>query len=488
MERVNAPAGVSLASLKPKEEPQDLNNGTILLGRQSGMSGISQPPYLATSLTVDRLQAALRSAERGDTYLYFTIVRDMIVGYSHLQAEWAKRKQVICGQPYSVLPFDKTDKDDVTACEVVKEAIDNCQNWEDGLDHLLDATLYPLAVAEKIWKPIEQSGSGRFKYLKRYTLHEIAPVDPTVLCFKAPYQPGFGGNSAVNFNADDWQSWLRFYKVDKRNGAVNRNYQDSYSPDLKWHIVYRGNFLSPTIPPNFGGQIRACLFWYLLAMKDRDWWGLMMSKYGMPIPVGKVDAQQKDTLQFMQNALALGMQIGGIVIDKKAELTLEQVNQTDGSNSHKIFSDFANCEISKLVVGQVLSSTPKNTGLGSGMADQAEGVREEIRISDQTKLRACLRRQLFAQILELNGYRGRPPLIYWGGIKPDELIKLSKSMAQFKQAGLQASEKGIITLNEKTSIDLEVAPEPVQSDDGKSLKEEMQALRDDLQALSTHVT
>lgn len=479
-ERQTAPAGRYLASLKQPEPTAESTSAisdresAILLKKQAGMSGVSQPPYLAYTLDVQRIQAALRAAERGDTYLLFTIFRDMTVSYSHLICEWGKRKGVIVGQPFSILPYDKENEDDKIACEVIKEAIDNCRNWEDGLDHLLDATLYPLSVAEKIWEPVQLADSARFKYLKRYSLKEISPVDYTVLCFKVPYQPGFltsQSQTAQQFSADDWNAWLRFYKIGPR-GEVMRTINDIYQPDMSQHIVYRGNFLSPTIPPNFGGQMRAVLFWYLLATKDRDWWGLMMSKYGMPIPVAKADTQQKDTVQFLQQALALGTQLGAIVIDKRAELEFEQVNMTDGSNSHKIFSDFANCEVSKLVVGQVLSSTPKNTGLGSGMADQAEGVRNEIRISDQTKLRQCLRKQLFKQILELNGYKGRPPLIYWGGTREADSQLFTKSLAQLRQGGYRLTQKGLTTAQEKLGYEVEYDPQPATAKPAMASKDE----------------
>ncbi len=88
----------------------------------------------------------------------------------------------------------------------------------------------------------------------------------------------------------------------------------------------------------------------------------------------------------MQSALALGMQIGGIVIDKRAELEWGTTAGTDGSNAHKIFTDFCNCEVSKLVVGQVTSSRPEKGGLAGGMAEQAESVRDDIRTFDVMKL------------------------------------------------------------------------------------------------------
>lgn len=423
----------------------------MIFSRKARESGLSQPANQSTTLDVQRIQNALRSAERGDTWLFFTIVRDMVASFSHLQAEWNKRKLVIVGQSMSLVPHDPNNEDDKIACEVIKEAVDNCRNWDDGLQHLLDATLYPISCAEKIFEPIGISDGSQYKYLKRYKLKEIAPIDYTLLCFKIPYlgTTAATNNPATKYDADQWESWLRFYKTEPVNGTINYSPNEVYSPDENIHIIHRGNLMSPSIPPNFGGHIRACLFLWLLATQDRDWWALMMQKYGMPIPVAKADSQNENTIQQLQSALALGMQLGGIVIDKKATIEWGSVAGTDGSNAHKIFSDFCNCEISKLVIGQVLSSTPKSTGMGSGASEQAEGVRDDIRQWDVTRLGRTLKYQLFKQILRNNGYKGNPPTPFWGGLSMGDAKGLGQTLQLLGAGGYELTDSGVVVIGEK---------------------------------------
>lgn len=448
----------------------------VSTSRRARMSGQGQPQYVANTLDVNRIQSALRSAERGDTWLYFTIVRDMIAGYAHLQAEWAKRKMVIVGQPYSLIPYDKDDKDDIVAAGVIKEMIDNCRNWRDGCLHLLDATLMPASAAEKIYEPIGSTDRAKFKFPVRMKLKEIAPIDYILLCFKIPYlayTPMANNNPATVFDPDAWESWLRFYKT-MPGGSIDFSTSDVYSPDPEIHIVHRGNILCPSIPPNFGGQIRAILFWWLLATQDRDWWAMMMQKYGSPFILGKADAQQADTVAFLQQAFSLATQIGGLVIDKKADAELIQANSTDGSNSHKVFNDYCNCEVSKIVVGQVLSSTPKNTGLGSGMAAQAESVREDIKLADQTNFSDTLRKQLFEQYLRINGYSGRAPNIFWGGVKPSDAMAITKATAQLYQGAIRPTKDALTFLGEKLGYPVEYVPENILNPkpEGKVLKDD----------------
>lgn len=427
----------------PKDEPALAI--PVHTSRVSRDSGLNQAQYLAQSVDVARINAALRAAERGDTWQYFTIVRDMVASFTHLQAEWNKRKMVIVGQPMSLIPHDPGNAEDVLACKVIQEAVDNCRNWQDGLQHLLDATLYPLSVAEKIFEPVGMSAGADFKYLKRMRLKELAPVNYTMLCFKVPYAPSSatsGGNPAAQFDADAWESWLRFYKSSPE-GRANWSLSDVYAPDPNLHIIHRGNLMSPSIPPNFGGHIRAILAYWLLLINDRDWWGLMMAKYGMPIPVAKVDSQNKQTVTDMQTALGIATKVGGIVVDKKATIEWANVAGTDGSSAHKIFSDFCNAEVSKIVVGQTLSSKPAPTGMGSGASEQAEHVRDDIRMWDVLKLSDTLERQLFNQILAVNGYRGRCH-VFWGGMSSGDAKLFAQTMQQLGAGGYELTDEGII--------------------------------------------
>jgi hypothetical protein len=301
---------MALAKTVPVEviEPEVMDPIPVPLTKRARPSGYSEPPNLSTLLDAQRIQNALRSAERGDTRDLFTIYRDELLGYSHLQSEWLKRKAVIVGQPHALIPKDKKNADDVQASEVIGQMIENCAGWTDGLTHLLDASLYPVSVSEKIFKPVGMlDTSASVKHPVRYLLKEISAIPYELLCFRLPYQPptapaetsilrtssGYVANPATIYNVDDWESGLRFYET-MPNGTVDYSMTAVYAPEPERHIVHRGNMLSRSIRDNFGGVMRASLFWYLLATKGRDWFAVYMQKYGSPFLVGKVDAQDKN--------------------------------------------------------------------------------------------------------------------------------------------------------------------------------------------------
>lgn len=453
---------------KPAAKPAEpADPQPVYLQRQARESGISQPQYLFASTDVARINSAMRAAERGDTWLLFTLFRDMISQYTHLQAEWNKRKLVIVGQPLHLLPLDPNDADDKMAVSVVGEAIENCRGWLDSLQHLCDATLWPLSVAEKIYEPIGLSDRTRYKFLRHYKLKQIAPVNYTLMCFKIPYQPNLASGGATLFDVDDWEPWLRFYHTEPANGAITWQMSQLYAPDPDRHIIHRGNLLSPTIPSNFGGHLRALIFPWLMTANDRDWWGLMMSKYGMPIPVGKVDAANKAAVTQMQTALQTALRIGGMVIDRKAELTWGAMAGVDGSTAHRMFTEHWNAETSKIVVGQTLSSKPSPTGMGSGASEQAEHVRDDIRMWDVIKLSSTLKEQLFPQILQVNGYRGNC-CAYWGGMSIGDAKLFAQTMQQLGAGGYELTDEGLVYAGQRLGYGIQrrIMPEPVIGGDG----------------------
>lgn len=443
----------------------------VTFHKRARLSGWGEPYNLSTTVDSSRIQAYIRSAERGDTWQLFTLFRDMIAGYTHLQNEFAKRKLTVVGQPHIVLPRDKNNKDDKVACAVINEMIEHCDNWDDALDNLLDATLWPVSVSEKIFEPVSASDRSEYKHPVRFRLRKLDPVSPTLFCYKIPYlasglnqdnlspQTMDLGSEQVRWNADDWEPELRFYSVHP-NGYPDWSPSDTYAPDKAVHVVHRGTNLSKTIRDNFGGHLRAISFWWFLATQGRDWFGRYMQRWAHPFIVGKVDSQQKDTVAFMQNALSLSMEIGGLIIDKAAEAQLMQAASLNGAEGYKLFLEVCNDEVSKVVVGQTLSSSARATGLGSGVAQLHGQVRQDYRQSDMRKLSATLVKQLFRHYLRINGYSGQVRGIIWGGKDETQVSALAKSVKDFSDAGLVPDDDGIDTISERTGISLERAPEP----------------------------
>jgi hypothetical protein len=163
--------------------------------------------------------------------------------------------------------------------------------------------------------------------------------------------------------------------------------------------------------------------------------------------------------------MSLSLELGGLVIDKDAEAQLMQAASLNGAEGYRMFLEVCNDEVSKVVVGQTLSSSAKATGLGSGVAKLHAQVRQDFRQSDMRKLGATLVNQCFHPYLKVNGYPGRIRGIIWGGKDEEQVQALSESMKNFSDAGLRPDEVGIETISERTGISFERAPEPKPDSD-----------------------
>jgi hypothetical protein len=471
--------------LNPTPDPEDvevIDAKPIPAHLKARASGLSELANLSSGADVGKIQAAIRMAERGDTLQLFTLYRDIQAGGSHIQSEFGKRKMTVVGQPEAIFPFGGKDatSDDITAAEAIKWMIANCDNWDMAMMHLLDGCMYPVAVSENIFEPTNEMRL-------RYRLKCIDRVPYEVLCYKLPYlgtvgslKGGIGpngnriypspgaipvgpatGNDATVWNPDDWEPDLRFYRV-FQNGMIDFSWANIYAPDPLRHIIHRGNFLMGSMRDNFGGPMRGCLFWNLFSMLGRDWFARFMDRYGSPMPVAYVDAQQKDTLAFLTQAFAEATKIGALMVDKRAKVELQQVQVQGAADGYAKFLDFCNGEISKIILGQTLSATTKNTGLGSGIAALHSEVRDDIRQFDQKMLGETLRKTVFQRFLDFNGLRGRPPRIIWGGMSEIDQKMTADILSALGLAGLEPTDDAMGVLNERFGFTLQRKPEPVQ--------------------------
>lgn len=447
-------------------------NAMVATARRSFVSLRQETPNTSRGLDVAAAQSAIAAAEGGDTRQLFAIYRDLTVGGSHVQCELGKRKMAVLSQPHSVQPEDKENPEDVKAAAAVAQMIRDCCNWTDGLGHLLDGTLWPVAVAEKIFRPRDEpvnwskDGTAQPAFRLNYTLDKLHIVNPTLLCFRQPYQLNKPGNAPKPKGSteslptgDAWESDLRFYATDE-NGTINWSFESSYPAERARHIVYRGHLLSG-VRDNWGGPMRSILFWQLLAALGRDWFARAMERYGAPFPVAKTDANNQDAVNFLRDALSLSTKIGGLVVDNDTQVDLIQAMTTNMADAHERFIGVCNREISKVIVGQELSSTAQATGLGSGVAKLQGEVREDIRAYDQIKLAETLCRQLFEPFLAVNGLTGKVKIV-WGGLSADEAKTTAELLVSLSNAGLEPTEEAIPLIGERIGFALQrkAPPEP----------------------------
>ncbi len=379
------------------------------------------PPAIAHTITVDRLLEILRSAETGHTTDLFALYRDIILAHSHLQAQFATRKRAVLGDTLNLHPFDKKAAEDAAAVEVCWPLTLH-PDWFSACNHLLDASLYPVAVVEKVYRPSTVPGQA-------YELARLIPVPHELLDFS--------------------DGRLRIKDVDSQGNPLST----THDADPAAYIVHRGHLL--TAADNWGGPMRSLLFWWLLGTMNREWWSRFLDRYGMPFVVGKYPEGDDDSRSVLQQAFSLAKRLGGLVVSSETEVELKQAATSDSAAAFERFHAICNEEVSKLILGQTLSADAKATGMGSGVATEQGAVRDDIRQFDALRLGQTFSTQLALQLLQINGKKGRPPIFAWGAVSIAEMKAKADFLTALKTAGLRVTDDGITTLSEQFGIPIE---------------------------------
>ena len=377
-------------------------------------------PNLGQTLTADALIAILNEAENGDTRNLFALYRDILCD-AHIQSEFTKRKAAILADR-AALRGNNADPAQVQAVAFLTPVLES-QCFVQGVSALLDATLFPISILEKV-----------FAYRNgQYVLADLIPVPMQLLDFS--------------------QGEVRIYDVDEQG----RPLATSQVPDSNRYIIHAPKLLP--MPERWGGPMRAVLSWWLLRTMSRQWWASLLERFGTPFLIGKY--QSPDDKTVLTAAFQMAQRIGGLVISKGTEVELVQAAQNDSGTSHGSFIELCNAEISKLIVGQTLSTTPAATGLGSGVAQLQGQVREDLRRMDALFITSTLRDQLFTQLLRLNGFACQTPKLRFGidsSYEENAAIAMLPSLAQ---AGLELDDAGLAQLADQTGLSLrrrETAP------------------------------
>lgn len=397
------------------------------MGRTTSASVMGEPPAISHNMSVDRVLNAFRQAEGGDALELFSLYREIRLGNAHFQNLYNQRKLGVLTKALNVVPADETNSDDVLAAEAAK-VLTRVPGWSTiGLNHLLNGHVYPLAVLEQCYCVAPANKQGI-----RYVPEEFAIV---------PY------------HSLDWSmGHLQIWDLDPVTGSRLGTRQ---APIPGRHIVHRGHLLTD-IPDNWGGPLRAALFWWLFATMSRDWWVRFLDRMGIPLMVGKYDTADTGSRDILKRAFASATKLFGLVISKETDIDFHEVNTTGHGDAFKAIHEFANGELSKLILGQTMTVTAQSGGLGGAQADVQENVQGSIEAWDLTALAECVNRDIIAFFLQVNGFSGRA-ILQVATDTTAELDSRTKFLVAIHNAGLEPTDEGIKVLNKASGLPVQRA-------------------------------
>ena len=408
-------------------------------------------PTMTERISAERVQEIIQSAQAGDPRDLYALYRDIVLTDSHVQSEMNKRKLAVIGDALTIAPKDKKNPDDVAAAKVINDLVEDMSvpnpddpsscSWLRACSHLMDSTMFPVSVVEKIFRPANDPSL-------RYELNELIGVPHSLLTYVT--------------NQQDFTGLLKIREVNDLGMPTGKTIE--VDPDR--YIVHRGHLL--TCHDVWGGPMRAVIFWWLLSTMDREWWARFLEKYGSPFLLGKYNQGDNSSRSVLERAFSYAVKIGGLVVTKDTEVSLVQAAGSQNAEGYEKFLRLCNEEKSKLILGQTLSAESRNTGLGSGVAKGHAQVRDDYRQYDAKMLAATMEEQLFKQYLRINGIPGRVKLL-WGSVGTEEKESLGTILVNLKQGGLEPADEALENISELLGFQVQRSPDATTQTPGMAL-------------------
>lgn len=382
-------------------------------------------------MSADRLSAIVRASENGNSAEFWRLANTVIIQDSHIQSELFKRKAAVLGDELIVTPWDGKNPADVEAAEAVEAMLLNFPDIFKANIHLLDATLYPLSIVEKVFAPADPSipELGR-----RFRLAELVPVPYRLISWDQDGQP-------IVSDRGDIGGFLHSEPLDPQR-----------------YILHRGHML--TTPDRFGGPMRSVFWLWLLSSMAITWWARYLERFGSPFIVGKAaDGSNDNDRRILESAISYSTQLGGLVISGDSQVELKE-SAKDSGGGFEAFRNNCRREISRLILGQTLSSEAQPTGLGSGTATLQGDVRYDIRDYDARSLCETLRAQLVEQWLRLNGFSGRAPILTFAEDTTEEVSRTAELLQTLGNAGYEPTDDALTTIGSRLGFPIQRKPAP----------------------------
>lgn len=332
-------------------------------------------------------------------WLYDDLERDGQV-FAVLQ----KRRAALIGRPWEVEPADESPAAQRSA-ELVTSQLEAI-GVEDLVEELLGALLKGVGIVEVIWDA---------------TAEGIAPVaikgrDPRRFAFRA-----------VTDTAG---------RVDHELRLLTRAQPlDGEAVPPRKFIVHRygRRYDNP-----WGLGLGHRLFWpVFFKRKGVGFWLGALEKFGQPTglgryPAGTPESEQKKLLQALQ-AISTD---SGVAIPEGMTIELLEAKRAGTFDSYERLAQYMDAEISRIVLGETLTSSVGDSG-SRALGDVHNEVRLELTRADADQLSRTLNATLVRWIVDLNLPSAPPPRLWWDVSEPEDLAATAQRDKTLREIGFR---------------------------------------------------
>lgn len=354
---------------------------------------------VATGMTPERLGTILRDAAEGNARSYLTLAEEMEERYLHYASQLQTRRLAIESIDITI----ESDGVPTKIVDAVNELIED-DGFAEARAHLPDGISKGFAAVEMMWE------------YERGSLRPVQYVDRD----------------------------SRFFQFDR---LTLRTLRLAVDGSLEGEALPEAKFLRHMPHPRSGlplrrGMARPAAWAYLIQQFTLQDWAAFSEVYGMPLRVGKYNASASGSdKRTLLKAVASIANDAAAIIPAGMDIEFHEVNGANGAAVFGGLLDYIDKQISKLVVGQTMTS---DNGSSLGQAKIHNEVRLDILRADGRQLAATLNRDLIRPFVDLNfGPQDKYPLLQLPVPDPEDVKALSDSLGVLVPLGFRVKQSEI---------------------------------------------
>ncbi|MBX7247007.1 MAG: DUF935 domain-containing protein [Candidatus Sumerlaeaceae bacterium] len=331
---------------------------------------------------------ALPASERsgwGDLYPLFARMED---SDPHLCSLLQTRRNALLACDWRLVAAGDSSRDRVVA-GTVSHIIARIPDFRAALCHLLDAFGKGQAVIEILWHRSRTNGPV-----------EIASLAPRDASF-------FATDTDGNLHLLDFEGASR-PSLQARTELLPRPGETAI-----WHrgsrLLPERKFIRFLFQPGpdrpYGSPLCARAYWYYWFKKNNlRFWAIHNEKYGTPTVMARYGASATaQEIRDIEGVLQRLQTDSGLVLPEGIAIELLEAKRGGiGPNSFRELADWCNEEMSKLVLGQTLSSAEGRRTGSLALGEVHERVRKDYTLADARALGTALTSQLVRWIVDFN--------------------------------------------------------------------------------------
>lgn len=351
-------------------------------------------------LTPSRLAAILANAEQGDLIDQLDLYEDMEEKDAHIFTELSKRKRVLQGLDWNILPPRNATAQEARAADQVQEWFEDLDNFEDTIFDMADGIGKGFSNLEIDW---QREGP----YLLPHLTHRPA----------------------------------RWFTTDKTDRDKLLLRTDTGQGDELWPFKWISHIHKAKSGYIARGGLHRVLAWPFLfknySVRDL---AEFLEIYGIPARLGTYPsgASDKEKRTLLQAVVNIGHNAAGIIPEGMMMEFKEAAKGAAGPFQSMI--DWCESSESKAILGGTLTTSAQSTGLGSNLGDVHNEVRHDLRDADARQIGGTLSRDLVWPMVALNipGIApNRAPRFQFETQEPEDIKLMSEALPELVKIGFQ---------------------------------------------------